>query len=582
MFTLKQNEIVGGYRVCFLIKEGMYNSTYKINDWKGSPLFMKLYDMSLVPERLKAGETVKEVVNCRRISHENIISFHGEGVLNAGGKSYPYLMSEYFHGKLLSEYIAAGELFNEEQTVGIASGILGGLSYLHGTHRLNHNDITPRNIILDTAGHDTYIPRIIDMGHLCETVTKDPPFPTEDLNLLYCAPEGIRGEFGPAGDIFSLGALIYTMLCGVAPWNGTISESASTLSKKMKIKALRSSELNLELLREKGVSDRLCAVIALFLSKDPSDRPDDALSMDLLTGKVDPSAFGRRGTSGGSTSLRPPQRDLDTDKDTAVTVEIKPASGGGFADVAGMDELKEELTKRVIWVLKDKEKASKYRLTPPNGMILYGPPGCGKTFFAQKFAEESGFNFSLVNGSDLGSIYVHGTQGKIAELFKEAEKNPPTILCFDEFDSFVPARGTSASEHRPEEVNEFLSQLNNCSSKGIFVIGTTNRLDMIDPAVKRKGRMDLLVEIPAPDFETRKAIFKIHLKGRPLAPDVDYDELSRLTDNYASSDIAFITNDAALMAALADEEISARHLIDSIKSNKSSLPSKEKASKIGF
>ena len=98
----------------------------------------------------------------------------------------------------------------------------------------------------------------------------------------------------------------------------------------------------------------------------------------------------------------------------------KDPQAGGFGDVAGMDNLKDSLNKRIIWVLKDKEKAEKYRLSLPNGMLLYGPPGCGKTFFAQKFAEESGFHYLLVNGSDLGSIYVHGTQGKIAELFKKA------------------------------------------------------------------------------------------------------------------------------------------------------------------
>ena len=247
-----------------------------------------------------------------------------------------------------------------------------------------------------------------------------------------------------------------------------------------------------------------------------------------------------------------------------------------------MESLKAELTNRVIWVLRDKEKAEKYRLSPPNGMILYGPPGCGKTFFAEKFAEESKFNFVLVNGSDLGSIYVHGTQGKIADLFREAEKKAPTILCFDEFDSFVPSRSSTAAEHRPEEVNEFLGQLNNCSKKGIFVIGTTNRIDLIDPAVLRKGRMDLHIEIPAPDEKTRSLIFGIHLKDRPLSDDVDTAELALKTDNYAAADIAFIVNEAAMAAALADEPISQKHLLNSIASNKSSLPPKETRRKIGF
>ena len=186
-----------------------------------------------------------------------------------------------------------------------------------------------------------------------------------------------------------------------------------------------------------------------------------------------------------------------------------------------------------------------------------------------------------MNGSDLGSTYIHGTQGKIADLFQKAEMNAPSVICFDEFDSFVPARGSDSARNRAEEVNEFLSQLNNCAERGVFVIGTTNRVDMIDPAVLRKGRMDLKSEIPAPDAETRRAMFAIHLKGRPLSDDVDLDRLALLSDGYASSDIAFIVNEAAMVAALADESISQEILEKSIKGNPSSL-SAPKRPRIGF
>ena len=233
-------------------------------------------------------------------------------------------------------------------------------------------------------------------------------------------------------------------------------------------------------------------------------------------------------------------------------------------------------------MFRDKEKAEKYRLTPPNGMILYGPPGCGKTYFAEKFAEEAQFNFSMVSGADLGSIYLHGTQGKIASLFSDAEKRAPAILCFDEFDSFVPSRGSSDANQRGEEVNEFLAQLNNCSKRGIFVIGTTNRIELIDPAVLRKGRMDLHVEIPAPDAETRAAIFKLHLRERPVSEDINAEELATLTDNYAAADIAFIVNEAAMMAALADDLIRQEYLVNSIKCNKSSLAEVTVRRKIGY
>ena len=131
-------------------------------------------------------------------------------------------------------------------------------------------------------------------------------------------------------------------------------------------------------------------------------------------------------------------------------------------------------------------------------------------------------------------------------------------------------------------MNEFLSQLNNCAARGIFVIGTTNRIDMIDPAVLRKGRLDLQFEIPAPDLETRKKMFQLHLKGRPCADDIDLDALAAMTDNYAASDIAFIVNEAAMVAALQDADISNEIIQESIRCNKSSLPPKKTINKIGF
>ena len=216
-------------------------------------------------------------------------------------------------------------------------------------------------------------------------------------------------------------------------------------------------------------------------------------------------------------------------------------------------------------------------------MILYGPPGCGKTYFAEKFSEESGFMFRILSGSELGDSLLHGTQKNIANLFKEAAEQAPIILCFDEFDAFVPKRGSIEGRYQSDEVNEFLSQLNNCSKRGIFVIGTTNRIDLIDPAVLRKGRMDLKFYVPAPDYDTRIAMFKLHLKNRPLGDDIDYEALATSTDNYASSDIAALANEAALMAALANEPIRQYHIMNAIKCNPSSLEeSFTERTKIGF
>ena len=571
MITLSENSQVGLYTVSHLIKQSTYNGTYKVKGQNGTAYFMKFFQVSAVPEKQLLDGEVMEIVYSRKISHGNVISYVTDGIITIQGEEYRYLVTEFFHGTLLSEILEGGKTLPYEDTLKIMEGVLSGLDYLHSKD-LYHNDITPRNILLEDLGQNVVIPRIIDMGHLCPASGGTPPYSVDDLNVRYVAPEMLSGMNDAKSDVFSAAAVMYTMLTGNAPWTADIADDELFYDKKKKIRNARREPLDtaplMKAIPDLEVRKALWEALAL--------NPDSRLSLDEFMGRLFPDRMS------GDRKESPKTDSQQKDERTEVKVEIKKAQGGGFADVAGMEALKAELTNRVIWVLRDKEKAAKYRLSPPNGMILYGPPGCGKTFFAQKFAEETGFNFVLVNGSDLGSIYVHGTQGKIAELFKQAEKTAPTILCFDEFDSFVPSRSSSAAEHRSEEVNEFLGQLNNCSQRGIFVIGTTNRIDLIDPAVLRKGRMDLHVEIPAPDARTRSLIFDIHLRNRPLAEDVNTGELAELTENYAAADIAFIVNEAAMMAALADVDISQSHLINSIKSNTSSLAPKETRTKIGF
>lgn len=215
--------------------------------------------------------------------------------------------------------------------------------------------------------------------------------------------------------------------------------------------------------------------------------------------------------------------------------------GKGFEDVAGMDSLKQQLSTSVISVLKDPERAKRYRIGIPNGMLLYGPPGCGKTFFAERFAE--------------------------------AREKAPIVICFDEFDALAPARSDVNSASQRGEVNELLTQLNNCGEDGVFVIATTNQPDLIDSAVLRRGRIDLKVYLSPPDLAVRKAMLRKHMEGRPYEFGIDYDSLAALAEGYVASDIAFAVNEAARQAAREDRKISYLDLETIIKSNRSSLSS---------
>ena len=218
----------------------------------------------------------------------------------------------------------------------------------------------------------------------------------------------------------------------------------------------------------------------------------------------------------------------------------------GFKAVAGMDDLKRLLSRNFISILKYRKLAERFRISPPNGMLLYGPPGCGKTFIAERAAEEAGIDFQMVKPSDIGSIYVHGSQGMIADVFSKAESRSPVILCFDEFDAMVPARSmTENSPNQANEVNEFLVQLNNCAERGIYVLAMTNRPDMIDRAVLRKGRIDELIYVPLPDREARKGVFSIGLDGRICSGDIDCDRLAEMTDGYTCADISYIIQETA-------------------------------------
>lgn len=555
---LSENQKVDKYLVVYFIKETLFCASYRVMDPEGRSLFMKVFDLIRMPKHLLRDSVPKEIVVCKKLHHKSIVSYVDSGFIVHEGKKYGYLITEFFVGELLSDALLFNGMLTSEDKFRIAIGITEGLRYMSGEANLVYNDLCARNIVLVSDPEtDQLIPKIIDLGHSSEPFLGKPSFPEEDIDMRYRAPETFSGDFSFRSDVFSLSVLIYEELFERFPWSMSVDGESSYRDNVAILLSQRESELDIPIEYGKDVKE----LLSKGLSPISSLRPTYDEILSVLRESFKRAEEQQSGKEPGAFSA------------TAIFKEHVVSAGkkGGFDDVAGMDELKKELRDKVIWVLTNKEIAERYRITPPNGMLLYGPPGCGKTFFAQKFAEESGFHYRLVNGSDIGSTLVHGNQIKIGELFQEAERHSPTVLCFDEFDSFVPVRGAHGSEYAAEEVNEFLAQLNNCAERGIFVIGTTNRKDMIDPAVLRKGRLDIQFLIPEPDFETRKVMFRKHLRNRPLADDIDYEKLAEMTNKYASSDIAYIVNEAAIAAALARELISQCHLEGAIKGNKSSL-----------
>ena len=218
--------------------------------------------------------------------------------------------------------------------------------------------------------------------------------------------------------------------------------------------------------------------------------------------------------------------------------------GKGLADVAGMADLKRMVKEGFIDVLQHKDCAAAYGIRPPS-MLFYGPAGCGKTYFAEKVAEEVGIHFMKVVPDDLASTLVHGSQEKIGELFRKAEKHSPMLLFFDEFDAMVPARSNDERNYQNGEVNEFLCMLNNAADRGIYVLAATNHPERIDKAVLRTGRIDELIYVGMPDAAARAELFRLSLSRLPSEEDIDYEQLARLAEGFNCSDIDYIVKVAS-------------------------------------
>lgn len=229
---------------------------------------------------------------------------------------------------------------------------------------------------------------------------------------------------------------------------------------------------------------------------------------------------------------------------TPAAVPIAKKKGGGFADVAGMDELKRMVTDGFINVLNHKECAEAYGIRPPS-LLFYGPTGCGKTFFAEKMAEEVGINFMKVLPDDIASTLVHGTQEKVGELFRKAEEKAPTLMFFDEFDAMVPQRSNDDRNYQNGEVNEFLCMLNNAADRGVYVLAATNHPERIDKAVLRTGRIDEIIYVDMPDVTARESLFRLALSKLPADEDIDCGQLALLTGGYNCSDIDYIVKTAS-------------------------------------
>lgn len=222
-----------------------------------------------------------------------------------------------------------------------------------------------------------------------------------------------------------------------------------------------------------------------------------------------------------------------------------------WEDVGGLENIKQDLKEAIEWPLKYSDVFKKANTNPPKGILLYGAPGTGKTLLAKSVANESGVNFISVKGPSLVSMYVGESERAIRQIFKKAKQASPAILFFDEIDSITPRRSSSSTDSQVigRMMSQFLTEMDGIEElKGVVVLAATNRLDLIDEAILRSGRFDLLLELSVPDEKTREEIFKIHTKNKPLTKDVDLKNLAKETEDMVGSDIELICRKAAMAA----------------------------------
>jgi transitional endoplasmic reticulum ATPase len=230
-----------------------------------------------------------------------------------------------------------------------------------------------------------------------------------------------------------------------------------------------------------------------------------------------------------------------------VTIEVPNVK---WSDIGGLDDLKNELKQAIEWPLKNPDAFQKMGIKPPSGVLLYGPPGCGKTAIAKAIATESEANFISIKGPQLISMWVGESEKGIRKVFQRARQVSPVVVFFDEIDSIAARRGINTDAGVNERmVNQLLTELDGIEElKGVVFVAATNRPDLIDPALMRPGRIDKLIKVPAPDEPARLAILKIHSKNVPLSKSVSLEEIARKTEGYSGADLEGLIREAALFA----------------------------------